>query len=77
MPASSAGLGLQGQRYARSTACRHSNTARVTARSASPPSRLAHEPYHHDQPLLISYEAAWRAGSRAHAELARLVDALA
>jgi DNA-binding transcriptional LysR family regulator len=39
--------------------------------------RLAHELHHHDQPVLISYEAAWRTGSRAHAELTRLVDALA
>ena len=39
--------------------------------------RPAHELYHHGQPVLISYEAAWRTGSRAHAELARLVDAIA
>lgn len=39
--------------------------------------RLAHELHHNDQPVLISYEAAWRTGSRAHAELTRLVDALA
>jgi DNA-binding transcriptional LysR family regulator len=39
--------------------------------------RPAHELYHDDQPVLINYEAAWRTGSRAHADLARLVDALA
>lgn len=37
----------------------------------------AHELYRDDQPVLIGYEAAWRTGSRAHADLARLVDALA
>jgi DNA-binding transcriptional LysR family regulator len=38
---------------------------------------LARELHHRDEPVLISYEAAWRTGSRAHAELARLVAALA
>jgi DNA-binding transcriptional LysR family regulator len=32
---------------------------------------------HDDRPVLIGYEAAWRTGSRAHADLGRLVDALA
>jgi DNA-binding transcriptional LysR family regulator len=39
--------------------------------------RPVHELHHDDQPVLISYEAAWRTGSRAHADLTRLVDALA
>jgi DNA-binding transcriptional LysR family regulator len=38
---------------------------------------LARELHHRDEPVLISYEAAWRTGSRAHAELERLVGALA
>jgi DNA-binding transcriptional LysR family regulator len=38
---------------------------------------LALELHHDDEPVLISYEAAWRTGSRAHAELARLAGALA
>jgi DNA-binding transcriptional LysR family regulator len=38
---------------------------------------LALELHHDDEPVLISYEAAWRTGSRAQAELERLVGALA
>ena len=52
-------------------------TALLPVSKLSDATRLAHELHHHDQPVLISYEAAWRTGSRAHAELARLVDALA
>ena len=37
----------------------------------------ARELQHNDQPVLISYEAAWRKGSRTHEELAALVDAIA
>ena len=38
----------------------------------SDPGHRARELQHNDQPVLISYEAAWRKGSRAHAELAAL-----
>ena len=37
----------------------------------------ARELQHDDQPVLISYEAVWRKDSRAHAELAALVNAIA
>jgi DNA-binding transcriptional LysR family regulator len=43
----------------------------------SDPSHPARQLQHHDQPVVISYEAAWRNGSRAHAELAALVNAIA
>jgi DNA-binding transcriptional LysR family regulator len=43
----------------------------------SDPGRSARELQHNDQPVLISYEAVWREDSRAHAELATLVDAIA
>ena len=43
----------------------------------SDPGHGARELQHHDQPVLISYEAAWRKDSRAHAELAALVNAIA
>ena len=43
----------------------------------SDPGHRARELQHNDQPVLISYEAAWRKGSRAHAELAALVNAIA
>ena len=39
--------------------------------------RFAPALHHEDGPVLISYEAAWRSGSRAHVDLERLVDALA
>lgn len=43
----------------------------------SDPSRTARQLQHNDQPVLISYEAAWRAGSRTHDELAAFVNAIA
>jgi len=52
-------------------------TALLPVSKLTDPSRLAPHLHHHDQPVLISYEAAWRTGSRAHTELARFVDALA
>ena len=52
-------------------------TALLPVSKLTDSTRPAHELHHHDQPVLISYEAAWRTGSRAHAELARLVDGLA
>jgi DNA-binding transcriptional LysR family regulator len=52
-------------------------TAVLPMSKLTDPARLAHELQHQDRPVLISYEAAWRTGSRAEAELARLVDALA
>jgi hypothetical protein len=52
-------------------------TALLPVSKLTDSTRPAPELYHDDQPVLISYEAAWRTGSRAHAELARLVDALA
>jgi len=52
-------------------------TALLPVSKLTDSTRFAHELHHDDQPVLISYEAAWRTGSRAHAELTRLVDALA
>jgi DNA-binding transcriptional LysR family regulator len=52
-------------------------TALLPVSKLTDSTRLAPELQHQDHPVLISYEAAWRTGSRAHAELARLVDALA
>ena len=52
-------------------------TALLPVSKLTDSTRPAQELYRDDQPVLISYEAAWRIGSRAHAELARLVDALA
>jgi DNA-binding transcriptional LysR family regulator len=43
----------------------------------SDPGHSARELHHNDQPVLISYEAAWRRDSRAHPELASLVNAIA
>ncbi|TCN30691.1 DNA-binding transcriptional LysR family regulator [Kribbella orskensis] len=43
----------------------------------SDPGHSARELQHNDQPVLIGYEAAWRKDSRAHAELAALVNAIA
>jgi DNA-binding transcriptional LysR family regulator len=42
----------------------------------SDPGPWARELQHHDKPVLISYEAAWRKDSRAGAEIAALVDAV-
>ena len=52
-------------------------TALLPVSKLTDSTRPAPELQHQDHPVLISYEAAWRTGSRAHAELARLVDALA
>jgi DNA-binding transcriptional LysR family regulator len=52
-------------------------TALLPVSKLTDSTRPAHELHHHDQPVLIGYEAVWRTGSRAQAELARLVDALA
>lgn len=43
----------------------------------SDPGHRARELQHNDQPVLISYEAAWRKGSRAREELVALVNAIA
>lgn len=43
----------------------------------SDPGNRARELLHHGRPVLIGYEAAWRKDSRAHTELASLVDAIA
>jgi DNA-binding transcriptional LysR family regulator len=43
----------------------------------SGPGHSARELQHNDQPVLIGYEAVWRKDSRAHAELAALVNAIA
>jgi DNA-binding transcriptional LysR family regulator len=52
-------------------------TALLPVSKLTDSTRPASELQHRDQPVLIGYEAAWRTGSRAHAELARLVGALA
>ena len=52
-------------------------TALLPVSKLSDSARPGRALHHHDEPVLIGYEAAWRTGSRAHAELARLVDALA
>jgi DNA-binding transcriptional LysR family regulator len=43
----------------------------------SKPGHPARRLRHNDRPVLISYEAAWRNGSRSHEELTALVNAIA
>jgi DNA-binding transcriptional LysR family regulator len=52
-------------------------TALLPVSKLTDPGRLAPELHDDERPVLIGYEAVWRSGSRASAELARLVDALA
>ena len=52
-------------------------TALLPVSKLTDSTRPAPELHHGDQRVLIGYEAAWRTGSRAHVDLARLVDALA
>jgi DNA-binding transcriptional LysR family regulator len=52
-------------------------TALLPVSKLTDSTRPAPELHDRDQPVLIGYEAAWRTGSRAHADIARLVDALA
>jgi len=51
--------------------------ALLPASKLTDPGHRARELQHNDQAVLISYEAAWRKDSRAHNELAALVNAIA